>query len=107
MEVVITVQINSLFAIRWNMFMHIVGGLWQYLPPKFSKKAFFDRVVSHFQEKVGSTRVLSGEHLALVVVASLDKATNKFNALLLSSVALAGHASEQISLEIVCCLSGQ
>ena len=33
---------------------------------KISKKSFCDRVVSHFQDKVGSTSVLSGKHMVLV-----------------------------------------
>ena len=57
------------------MVMHIFGGLVQYLPQKIRQKIFFDRVVSHFQEKDGGTSVLSGEYLVLVVVADLDKAT--------------------------------
>ena len=53
-----------------------------YLPQNENKvmhivyyNAFYNRVVSQFQEKVGCMGVLSGEHTALVVVAGLDKAT--------------------------------
>ena len=54
---------------------HFFEGSGNICHQKFSKKALFDRVVSHLQEKVGSTSVLSREHLPLVVVAGLDKAT--------------------------------
>ena len=57
------------------MAIYIFDGLWYYLPPKVLEKTFFDRLVSHFQEKVGSTGVLSGEHAVHVGVAGLDKAT--------------------------------
>ena len=39
------------------------------------KQVLFDRVVSHFQEKVSSTGVLNGEHMMCEVVVGLDKAT--------------------------------
>ena len=42
---------------------------------KFTKKAFMAWVVSHLQEKVSSTFVLSGEHMVHGLVAGLDKAT--------------------------------
>ena len=62
LEVVITVQIDPLFATILNMVMHICGGLRQYLQPKNLQKSFSDRVVSNFQEKVRSTSVLRREH---------------------------------------------
>ena len=55
----------------------------------FPKEAFFDRVVSHFQEKVGGKSVLSGKYLALVVVAGLDKATISMHCYLVASRSLA------------------
>ena len=41
---------------------------------KSYRKKLFDSIVSHFQEKVGSTGVSSGERAVHVGVAALDKA---------------------------------
>ena len=65
---------------------------------------FFNRVVSHFKEKVGSTGVLSREHMVHVVVVGLDKATIWMHYYLAPS---RSQASEQMFLKVVCCLNGQ
>ena len=72
-----------------DKFMHIFGGLWEYLPPTILQKAFFDRAVSYLQELVGSKSVLSKAYLALVVVAGLDKATISMHCYLVASRAVA------------------
>ena len=66
----------------------------------FRKKAGFDRVVSHFQEKVSSTGVLNGEHAVHVGVAGLDKGTMLMHCYFAAYVALAGHASDQMFLKL-------
>ena len=67
---------NSFFVGRWKYGQAYIWRLVVAFAAKsFRKKAFFDRVVSHFQEKVGSTGVLNGEHTVHVGVAGLDKAT--------------------------------
>ena len=55
---------------------------------KFSKNAFFDRVVSHFQDKVGTTSatVLSAEHSASG--AGGPRHGHHFNTLLLNPLAM-------------------
>ena len=57
------------------MVMHIFDSLRQYFSRQVIYNAFYNRVVSQFQEEVGCIGVLSGEHTAHVVVAGLDKAT--------------------------------
>ena len=47
----------------------------RYLSRKVRLKAFPNRVDSHFQEKVGSIGILSGENMVYVVVAGLNKAS--------------------------------
>ena len=42
---------------------------------KILQKALSDRVVSHLEEKLGSTVVLSGEHMVHGLVAGFDKDT--------------------------------
>ena len=57
------------------MVMDIFDSLRSYFSWKIIYKAFYNRVVSQLQEKVGCIVVLSEEHTAHVVVAGLDKAT--------------------------------
>ena len=54
-----------------NIVMHIFWRLVvAFTTKKLSQKAFSDRAVSYFQ--VGTTIVLSGEHMVFVVLAGLD-----------------------------------
>ena len=57
------------------MVMHIFDSLRLYFSRQVIYNAFYNKVVSQFQEKIGCIGVLSGEHTALVVVAGLDKVT--------------------------------
>ena len=59
---------------------------------KCAKYAFFYKVVSHFQEKVESTVVLSGEHMVLCSVGG-SRQGHQWNAVL------------QVFLNTVCCLN--
>ena len=79
----------------WSRIFYV---LWWYSSQKVLQKSIFNRVVLQFQEKVGSTGVLSGEHMVHVVVAGVDKATISM---------LIGHASEQMFLKIASRLNGQ
>ena len=65
---------------------------------KFSKKAYFDRTVSHVQETVDSTGVMNEEHKCVCGGGGTLQG-HHFNALLLCSFSLAGHASEQMCLK--------
>ena len=74
LEVVIIVQINPLVATRWK-YGH--AHFWRLAIVFATKNSPLTHllVLSHFQIKVGSKSVWSGQHKVLVVVAGLDKAT--------------------------------
>ena len=50
-------------------------------PNIFHEKSYeitsFNRAVSHLQDKVGRRGVMSGEHIAYVVLLAVDKATKR------------------------------
>ena len=65
------------------------------------KNAFFNRVASQVREKFGIIGVLSGERMA-AYGGSGPKQGHHFNAMLLSSVTLAGHAPVKMYLKFIC-----
>ena len=105
LEVVVIVQIKPLFTTMKTWSCTSLTACDSICRQNFSKKAFLDRVVSHFQIKVGSKRVLSGELKALGVVMGLDKAAISTHCYLSALRLLTWH--QNMFLDIVCPLNVQ
>ena len=93
---VIKVQIIHLFFTRWKYSHSHFYGLFQYFSRKVSQKLFFKRVVSNIQDKVRTIGMLGGEQTLGACGVGGARQGHHFNAVLLSSVALAGHALEHM-----------